>query len=1094
MVFEWITPARISLNLALSIQGYLMLAIYILAALAVLFRLRDELGRLRTAQWLALGGLVITAFGLAGCLVFTVGSASFSLVGLLAPLAAGLFLGRGAAWLVGLGAGLGSTLLVTGHLTHPLELALLGSAAAALLTQRHRGQLGELLRQPLVAAVVAAIFVGWPLTLLGLFALGDGPVLASLERTISAMLPWAGVYSAAALLAGALFQGLVLRRPDLQPIHAEDLAIPPWEQRLSQRILFSLVPLLVLATILLVGLAALVSYQVATRLVVSEMSRDALTVSSGIPFYVQAGRGLIRDLASDKELVRGDDSTRADRLVASLRAVPFFQQLIYFNAAGEQTGVYPVEGEGVFDPALTAEEAVRVQLALQQDFSAEVTIDAPGEPDFVVMSFITTVPDPDGGEPAGVLVGRTRLETNPVLRPVVETLQAGLIETGEGFLIDDQNRILMYPAHPDRQGQAFQLGRASEIPSRSSSGQAFRRLNVDGTRDLVYLLPVTGRSDWSVVVVVPNQVALALAVQIALPMLLLLLALSGSALPLVVMAAKRITGPLDDLLIAAEMMSHGELDRPVEVAGEDEIGRLGTAFEQMRQRLKQRLGEQERLLSVSRSVSSSLELFRSMPSILNSALDVTAAAGVRIVLRGEFDQPPQTYAAGDAAGAMAVLDSQLIDLVERQGAVVISQIWRATGTLDVSILAPHIQALVAFPLRSEQSFHGVLWLAYDEERIFEQSEMNYLATLAGQAAVAVSNARLFGRAQEERRKLQTVLESTADGMIVVDNEGRIMMINPAAEKLFEIRAEQVHGRKATEVIAQPHLARLLTSLQEPVEAVELPGRNGATLLANTSTIVAEDGAIAGRVALLRDVTALKELDTLKTIFLRMVSHDLKSPLTYIKGYLSMLPLTGDLNQRQHEAIAKIEVGIEQITQMTERLTYLSRLQFGEEARLDLMHIDVEQVLREIFVEHQDEAVRRQITLSMDVQKDLPLLEADPVLYRQAVANLVSNALKYVQEGGHVYLQAVSVDGSAITVSVGDDGPGIREEDQGRLFEAFYRVPQREGEPPRPKGSGLGLALVKAIADAHGGSVSLSSTFGVGSTFTITLPIKQRRKT
>jgi signal transduction histidine kinase len=112
-----------------------------------------------------------------------------------------------------------------------------------------------------------------------------------------------------------------------------------------------------------------------------------------------------------------------------------------------------------------------------------------------------------------------------------------------------------------------------------------------------------------------------------------------------------------------------------------------------------------------------------------------------------------------------------------------------------------------------------------------------------------------------------------------------------------------------------------------------------------------------------------------------------------------------------------------------------------------------------------------------------------MLYQQAISNLIGNAIKYTQEGGQVTARAF-VDGeSQLTVKVTDNGPGIRPEDQERLFEAFYRVPQREGGPPRPPGSGLGLALVKAIAETHNGSVSVESTVGEGSTFRITLPIR-----
>jgi signal transduction histidine kinase len=212
----------------------------------------------------------------------------------------------------------------------------------------------------------------------------------------------------------------------------------------------------------------------------------------------------------------------------------------------------------------------------------------------------------------------------------------------------------------------------------------------------------------------------------------------------------------------------------------------------------------------------------------------------------------------------------------------------------------------------------------------------------------------------------------------------------------------------------------------------------------------------------------------------------------MRGYLSMLPLAGELNERQHDATQKIAGGIDSISDLTERLLYLSRLQFGEEAQLELSLVDVETLVKQIVIEQEQNVHQREVTVRLEAEEKLPLLPADEMLYRQAIANLVNNAVKYSPDAGEVVVRVFkSEEGGAsqMTVAVTDTGMGIREEDQPRLFEAFYRVPQREGEPPRPRGSGLGLALVKAIAITHGGTVGVQSTLGGGSTFHITLPIR-----
>lgn len=1099
MSFDWLAlDTGLTLDFSLTVPGLIVALAYAALTAYTLYRARHDFAHWTPARVAVVALLILLAplFALAVRLhipiniPFSAQLIAIPLVALLPLLAAAVWLGTGPAIIVGLVIGLTGSLTGTARLTQPFEVALLGVAVGAMLNQPYRGVPARWLRQPLVANLLGVAFVWWPLTLIGLLVTGDSPGLTSLERTLGALLPTLVACLASGLLAGILIQVVVIGCPRWRLVQEEHLQAAPWNRHLSHRILYTLVPLSLLAILVLVSVVAATSFQVATRLVIEQMARDAENTSSNVPYFFQVGRSLIKDLATDTSLGEMSQPDLQMHLGTRMRAVPFFERLVYFDATGQVSASHPA-----LEVASSLSQAERdaVDLALRQRFPSEVTVFASPAGQDTAVSFVEPVVEPGSDRVIGALVGSTTLgETNPVLAPVVDILNTGFVGSGEGLLVDSQNRILLYPANERRQQAGFALGDVVEIPFASHEGQAFRQREADGSYTLIYRLPIEGHSEWSVLVMVPNQVALALAAQIALPMLLLLVIMAGVAFPLIVAVLSRITTPLGQLLTAVDALGHGELSEPVQVAGEDEIGRLGEAFEQMRVRLSARLDELERLLRVSRSVASSLDLFRSVPPILSSALEVTNALGVRMVVRQGSREPLQTYAAGEVASVMTPLDEQLLELVERQGTVVISQLWRASGSLDTTALPPRIQALMALPLRSDTSFHGILWLAYDHEHDFEQSEMTFLATLAGQAAIAVSNARLFSEAQEERRKLEAVLESTADAMIVVDSQGRLVLINPSGEKYLGVRAEEVSGKPAEQVIEPVELARLLTNLQEPVSVQEMPGLRGKALLASVSTMVSHDGTLAGRVAVMRDITALKELDNIKTVFLRMVSHDLRSPLTYMRGYLSMLPLTGDLNERQTEALQKISNGIDSISDLTERLLYLSRLQFGESAQLDFTMVDVETLIKEIALEQETAIHQRSVTLRLDSEGRLPLLAADEMMYRQALSNLITNALKYTPEGGVVTIRAfqVSENGeSQLTVSVSDNGIGIREEDQPRLFEAFYRVPQREGEPQRPRGSGLGLALVKAIATAHGGTVGMRSVFGQGSTFHITLPVR-----
>src|SRR5690606_14556492 len=220
------------------------------------------------------------------------------------------------------------------------------------------------------------------------------------------------------------------------------------------------------------------------------------TASGQMPFFIQVGRSLIRNLANDSRLAAADDTRRATMLAEGLRAVPYFQQLIMFDTAGQVAGVYPPETS----PALAEGEIDRVRLALEGGIPGEVTtVSATGS---TSLTFVAELRD-EAGAVAGALAGRTVLTNNPVLAPVVDVLYEGFVGPGEGFLIDDQNQIILYPAHPELERQTYPLTGLVELPS-CSAGQAFRQQQADGTRELIYLLPGTGRSDWPIVMTVPN--------------------------------------------------------------------------------------------------------------------------------------------------------------------------------------------------------------------------------------------------------------------------------------------------------------------------------------------------------------------------------------------------------------------------------------------------------------------------------------------------------------------------------------------------------------------------------------------------------------
>ena len=217
--------------------------------------------------------------------------------------------------------------------------------------------------------------------------------------------------------------------------------------------------------------------------------------------------------------------------------------------------------------------------------------------------------------------------------------------------------------------------------------------------------------------------------------------------------------------------------------------------------------------------------------------------------------------------------------------------------------------------------------------------------------------------------------------------------------------------------------------------------------------------------MLRDVTHFKELDQMKSEFVATVSHDLRAPLTFIRGYATMMPMVGTLNEKQHEFSNKIIAGVEQMTVLIDDLLDLGRIEAGvglarEPVRMATIIAEAVDSLLPI-------AANKDVRVAVDAPTTLPSLSGDATLLRQAVANLLDNAIKYTPGGGEVRLRGWMEDGE-FHFSVADTGVGIAPADQAHLYEKFFRVRQRGST--QVKGSGLGLAIVKSIIERHGGRV------------------------
>jgi PAS domain S-box-containing protein len=343
---------------------------------------------------------------------------------------------------------------------------------------------------------------------------------------------------------------------------------------------------------------------------------------------------------------------------------------------------------------------------------------------------------------------------------------------------------------------------------------------------------------------------------------------------------------------------------------------------------------------------------------------------------------------------------------------------------------------------------------------------------------------------EERSRLHTVLDCLADGVLVSNREGRLALFNPAALQLLGLARPPAIGTPVGEVLAQEGLANLIATIaREPGSRPAIVARELAsgerTLLASVAPVVDEKGQLLGTVTLLRDITAAKTLDRLKSQFVSMTSHELRTPLAAVETYLGTLleGFAGDLTPEQRTILERCSQRVQALVNLVDDLLDMSRLESGRVER-QIAALDVAQVAGEVLDLLRPTAEERGVSLHAELPAGLPAVEMDREDLVRILTNLLGNAIKYNRPQGSVTLRARD-EGYYLRLEVEDTGLGIPREALPQLFSEFFRV--KRPETQHITGTGLGLAIVKRTVEYYKGRVEVASELGVGSTFTVYLP-------
>jgi signal transduction histidine kinase len=402
-----------------------------------------------------------------------------------------------------------------------------------------------------------------------------------------------------------------------------------------------------------------------------------------------------------------------------------------------------------------------------------------------------------------------------------------------------------------------------------------------------------------------------------------------------------------------------------------------------------------------------------------------------------------------------------------------------TGLLTSSVLC--------VPLETRGEVLGVIEAINHPAGTFTEVDQQMLSSVADWAAIALDNANLFQRVTEERSRLEATLVETADAVVLTDRSGRIILVNQAASQWFRINPELAMDRPASEIFYEHPLGDVLMNPEVSLPTtLEITTPTERVLYATISEVTD-----VGRVAVMQDITALKQIDRMKSQLLGTAAHDLKNPLNAIRLGADLLS-DAPLDDNQRRALSMMQRATDSMTNLITGL--LETIRVESTANIVFEPCQINDLIRRAIEDLRPLADARNHKINYQPPEEPLLIAGDPNRLNSVMSNLLSNAIKFTDPGGEISVTA-KWDDDEVTVSVQDDGPGIPKSEIPRIFEHLFRGRAVVSDPDNPvEGTGLGLALARTIIEQHGGRLWVESKEDEGSTFHFALPREATPKT
>lgn len=509
-----------------------------------------------------------------------------------------------------------------------------------------------------------------------------------------------------------------------------------------------------------------------------------------------------------------------------------------------------------------------------------------------------------------------------------------------------------------------------------------------------------------------------------------------------------------------------------------------------------RVRQRDYLLEIALALTQELDLSNLLGRILNVSIEITAGQAGLLALREEQGGWRVTAFHGIPPAFVRYLESVLatIPLNEDPAKVEIPEINRILKELTFNASLGLLNG-VGLPLVARQQVVGVIFIFRSYPDVFSSNDRVVLTSFANQAAIAVQNARLYSQVSAEKQRLDAILDSAADGILIITPDHHIERCNPAFARMLSRNVEDIQHQFLESIIhwASPPQGMTL----EEAEADGWPLSPNATLYVEGDLVrlslthlpigityaplLSPDGSLRNIIATVRDITRFRQADELKSTFISIISHELKTPIALIKGYVATLRRDDAHWERAvvQDSLAVIEDEADHLTELVENMLDASRLAAGG-FKLKQSDVNLPEIARRLADRFQMQDSIHQIVV--DFPSNFPIIVGDETRLSQVISNLVSNAIKYSPSG------EIRISGQVlpkqVVIGVSDQGPGIASDDIPHIFDRFYRG---QDMVRRTSGTGLGLFLARSIIEAHGGTIWIDPKPSEGARFFFSLP-------